>query len=186
MWRCRVLLAALVVALPTAATATDEVSIERGRLVSIIGGCHDCHTEGYSESEGVIDPAKALKGSRIGWRGPWGTTYAQDLRVRAHGLTEDGWVSYLKSLRTLPPMPWYNVRAMSENDLRSLYRYLKSFGDSGAETSTIPAFVPPGAEPRTPFVVMAPPQMPAPCTRDLDCGMGEVCSVEPPRKCIAR
>lgn len=31
----------------------------------------------------------------------------------------------------LPPMPWYNVRAMDETDLRSLYRYLLSLGEPG-------------------------------------------------------
>lgn len=34
--------------------------------ISIIDGCHFCHTEGYREAEGKIDPAKALKGSSIG------------------------------------------------------------------------------------------------------------------------
>ena len=58
------------------ALAQGEASIERGLQVSIVGGCHDCHTEGYSESEGKIDPEKALRGHSVGWRGPWGTSYA--------------------------------------------------------------------------------------------------------------
>ena len=58
---------------PSGLLTADEVSVERGLYVSIIGGCHDCHTEFYVQSEGKIDPSKAMKGSSIGLRGPWGT-----------------------------------------------------------------------------------------------------------------
>jgi hypothetical protein len=50
--------------MPIAAFAQGEVSVQRGLQVSIIGGCHDCHTEGYSETEGKIDPEKALMAAR--------------------------------------------------------------------------------------------------------------------------
>jgi hypothetical protein len=72
-----------------------EVSVERGLKVSIVGGCHDCHTDGYRESEGKIDLDKALKGSGVGWRGPWGTTYAGNLRLVANRLSEGGFVLLL-------------------------------------------------------------------------------------------
>lgn len=85
--------------------ARGEVSVARGLQVSIIGGCHDCHTEGYSESEGKIDPAKALKGSSIGRQGPWGTTYPGNLRLDASDLSEDGFVRILHTLKASPPMP---------------------------------------------------------------------------------
>lgn len=161
----------------------EEPSAERGLIVSITGGCHDCHTAGYSESEGSIDPANALKGNPVGFRGPWGTTYAMNLRITAAPLSEDGFVSYLQALRSLPPMPWYNVRAMPENDLRSLYRYIRSLGDPGDQA---PAFVPAGGVPQTPYIVFAPPQMPPACTRDFDCGVGEVCAAEEPRRCVPK
>jgi mono/diheme cytochrome c family protein len=61
-------------------SAAGEISVERGLQVSIASGCHDCHTEGYRQSEGRLDPEKTLKGSKIGWRGPWGTAYATSLR----------------------------------------------------------------------------------------------------------
>ena len=80
---------------PVSESMADEASVERGFKVSIVGGCHDCHTEGYRESEGKIDPEKALKGSKVGWRGPWGTTYASNLRRVAQRLSEDGF----------PPVP---------------------------------------------------------------------------------
>ena len=82
---------------PSSQLAADEVSVERGLYISIIGGCHFCHTEGYREAEGKIDPEKALKGSSVGWRGPWGTTYAANLRDLAMGFNEDKWVDHLKN-----------------------------------------------------------------------------------------
>jgi hypothetical protein len=65
----------------------ENVSIERGKLISIIGSCHVCHTEDYSQSEGRIDPAKAFAGSEVGFKGPWGTTYAQNLRATIYDRT---------------------------------------------------------------------------------------------------
>lgn len=170
-------------AVPMSTVTRAEVSVERGLQVSIIGGCHDCHTESYRESDGEIDPEKALKGIPVGWQGPWGTTYSLNLRITVAELHEDGFVRSMQTLRTLPPMPWYNVRAMPEDDLRSLYRYIKSLGDPGEQA---PTAVPPGEKPRTPFVVLAPPQMPEPCSSDFDCGVGEVCSTDPVRQCVPR
>lgn len=175
--------AALMVLLVPAKLTAQEISADRGKLVSIIGGCHDCHTVGYSEANGVIDPDLALKGNPLGFKGPWGTTYADNLRLTASTRSEDGFVAKMQAARTLPPMPWYNVRAIPESDLRSLYRYIKSLGDPGTQA---PTAVPPGDDPRTPFVVLAPPQMPPPCTRDSDCGDGEVCGTDEPRQCVAK
>ena len=41
----------------------------------------------------------------------------------------------------MPPMPWFNVRAMSDADLRAIYRYVKAAGPAG---QPVPAYVPPG------------------------------------------
>ena len=142
---------------PSGQLAAAEASVERGLYISIIGGCHFCHTEGYREAEGKIDPAKALAGSSLGWRGPWGTTYAANLRDTALGFTEDGWVDLLKTKVNLPPMPWYQIQAMDEGDLRSLYLYIKSLGEPG---ELAPFYRAPGKEPRTPYVTLAPPQTP--------------------------
>jgi hypothetical protein len=137
--------------------AAEEVSVERGLYVSIIGGCHFCHTEGYREAKGKIDPEKALKGSSVGWRGPWGTTYAPNLREMVTWSSDDKWVDHLKNSVSLPPMPWYQVQAMAESDMRSLYLYIKSLGAPG---ESAPFYRPAGKEPKTPYVVLAPPQAP--------------------------
>jgi mono/diheme cytochrome c family protein len=146
--------------LVTAGTAmAGEVSVKRGEQVSIFAGCHDCHTAGYNESGGKIDPAAALKGTALGWKGPWGTTYATNLRlvVAQKAKTEDEFVAFAKSFQARPPMPFYNVHAMDESDVRSLHQYIVSLGEPG---EAAPDYVPPGQEPKTPYIVIAPPIMP--------------------------
>ena len=66
-------------------------------------------------------------------------------------------VAYLKTFQSLPPMPWYNVHALEENDMRSLYRYIVSLGEPG---DPAPEALPPGTTPKTPYIVFAPPVMP--------------------------
>ncbi len=152
------LAASCVGLVPLAASAAPgDVSVERGLQVSIVGGCHDCHTSGYNESQGKIDPAAALKGTAIGWQGPWGTTYPANLRRIVAPMTEDEFVTYAKSFTAKPPMPFYNVHAMDESDQRSLYLYIKSLGEPG---DAMPEALPPGEAPKTPYYVAAPPQMP--------------------------
>lgn len=152
------ILALGIIAAGTASAGAAGVSVERGAQVAITGGCHDCHTVGYNESGGKVDPSASLKGSPLGWQGPWGTTYAANLRLVAvdHG-DEDGFVEYAKTFQVRPPMPYYNVHAMDESDIRSLYQYIVSLGEAGEPT---PEYVPPGQEPITPYIVIAPPIMP--------------------------
>jgi hypothetical protein len=50
-------------------------------------------------------------------------------------------------------MPWFNVNAMEESDLRSLYRYIKSLGEPGEQ---VPEAVGPDQEPKTPYYLLAP------------------------------
>lgn len=156
-WRCGAL--ALVAAGLAGTTAmAGEVSVKRGEQVSITAGCHDCHTAGYGESGGKIDPAVALKGTPLGWQGPWGTSYAANLRLVAKDKgSEDAFVQYAKTFQARPPMPFYNVHAMDESDIRSLYQYIVSLGDAG---DPVPDFAPPGQAPKTPYIVIAPPLMP--------------------------
>lgn len=145
---------------PVRATAAPgDISVERGAHVAVTSGCHDCHTAGYSESGGHVDAVAALRGSPIGYQGPWGTTYPSNLRLVTvqHAANEDAFVAYLKQLETRPPMPWYNARALDESDMRSLYRYISSLGESGPPA---PDALPPGVMPDTPYIVFAPPITP--------------------------
>ncbi|HTJ59064.1 MAG TPA: hypothetical protein VL418_16110 [Devosiaceae bacterium] len=153
----RLLFASTGLLLGLSAVQAAEPSIEYGKMISIFGGCHDCHTVGYNEKGGVIDPDTALKGTPVGFQGPWGTTYPPNLRMTAAKMSEDGWVKYLKTFTTRPPMPYYNLRVLDETQMRSLHMYIASLGAPG---DPAPEFVPPGQEPKFPYIVFAPPMMP--------------------------
>jgi len=127
--------------------------LEQGRYLMKIGGCNDCHTSKWSVSGGTVAEAEWLSGDTIGWRGPWGTTYARNLRQFFQNLTEDQWVTWARSAKTAPPMPWWALNAMKERDLRAMYRFVKSLGPSDKQ---IPATVPPGKEPTTPYFILSP------------------------------
>lgn len=145
------------VAASTGAALAGEISVARGAQVAITSGCHDCHTAGYAET-GKIDPAVSLKGTGLGWQGPWGTTYPANLLLVAKEKgSEDAFLQYAKTFQAKPPMPFMNVHAMDESDIRSLYQYIASLGEPGAP---VPDYVPPGQEPKTPYIVIAPPIMP--------------------------
>ncbi len=132
--------------------------VEAGRYIAIVGGCNDCHTEGYLQSEGNVPEDQWLAGSVMGWRGPWGTTYGANLRLRVQEMTEDEWVEQLRTRHANPPMPWMNVNQMHESDARALYRYIQSLGPTGEH---VPAMVPPGEEPEGPYMMLQPQNLPA-------------------------
>jgi hypothetical protein len=50
-------------------------------------------------------------------------------------------------------MPWYDLQAMSETDLRAIYRYVHSLCAAGQPE---PENLPPGVEPKTPVEDMVP------------------------------
>jgi len=127
--------------------------VEAGRYIVILGGCNDCHTDGYMATEGQVPEEDWLTGSSLGWRGPWGTTYPPNLRLRVQEMEEDVFVEMLHTRTALPPMPWMNVNQMSEQDARALYRYIKSLGPRGEHK---PAAVAPEDEPTTPYFLLVP------------------------------
>ncbi len=119
-------LAAAGLALATGGASAQDVSVEYGAHIAVIGGCHDCHTVGYNETNGQVDPNVALMGSDAGFEGPWGKTYAKNLRLTLEHMSEDDWVTFSDTFETLPPMPWFNVHAFTDVEARSLYQYIKS------------------------------------------------------------
>lgn len=127
---------------------TPTADVLRGKYLTQVGGCNDCHTPGYIASNGTVDEKLWLTGDKLGWRGPWGTTYPANLRLSARTYTEDAWLGRARS-ELRPPMPWFNLRVMTDRDLRAIYRYLKYLGPAGEPA---PAYVPPDREPAPPFV----------------------------------
>jgi mono/diheme cytochrome c family protein len=158
----RAIVAIAIVAAPCVAHGADKAKpadaaqLARGNYLVRIGGCNDCHTPGYAMTDGKTPQAQWLVGDRLGWRGPWGTTYPANLRLYMQGLTEAQWLTTAKSLKTRPPMPWFSVQQMSDADLRAIYAFVRSLGPAGQPA---PAYVPPDKEPPQPFVLFpAPPK----------------------------
>ena len=142
--------------LACSATLAAEPSPEaaRGKYLVQIAGCNDCHTGGYALANGAIDESKWLTGDALGWRGPWGTTYAANLRLSAAGKSEAEFVALSRSALR-PPMPFFNIRAMTDADVKAIYAYLKHLGPAGKPA---PEYVPPGKQPAGPYVTFpAPP-----------------------------
>ncbi len=134
----------------SAAAKPDAKQVERGRYVAIMGGCNDCHTEGFGMRNGEVPEKDWLKGDgTVGWRGPWGTTYPTNLRLSLAKMTEAQWVHYARNLKARPPMPWFNLNKWSEADLRAFYRYVRLLGPAG---QPVPAAVPPAQQAKTPVI----------------------------------
>ncbi len=138
---------------PTNGPAVQAASMERaGEYLTIVGGCNDCHTEGWSESEGKVPPSDRMGGMKVGFRGSWGTVYGKNLRTIVQRMSEDRWVKVLQTADSgegKPPMPWWNTAQMNERDLRAMYRYVKSLGP---KQNGVPRGLPPGREPTSPYI----------------------------------
>jgi len=144
------LLALFLAAGPLAAqTASPGDAVALGRHLVQIAGCNDCHTPGYAMAAGRVDEKEWLTGDPLGWRGPWGTTYAVNLRLYFAGLSEAQWLENARRMEPRPPMPWWNLRAMSDQELGAIYRYVRGAGPAGR---AMPAALPPGQAPAPPFV----------------------------------
>jgi mono/diheme cytochrome c family protein len=137
---------------PAADAASMQSSIQRGRYLVQIGGCNDCHTAGYAEKAGNIPTDEWLLGAPIGFKGAWGTSYAANLRLTVNAMTEDQWVKVARVPRR-PPMPWFNLRDMNDEDLRAMYRFIRDLGPKGEHA---PAAAAPGAKVNTPVIVFEP------------------------------
>ena len=135
---------------------TTGASPDRGRYLVRIAGCNDCHTANYALADGNVPEKDWLTGDAVGWQGPWGTTYPPNLRTFFQALDEDSWLVVARSRPFRPPMPSPSLRAMSDDDLRAIYRYVRVLGPAGVAA---PAYVPPGQAVAGPVVTFpAPPK----------------------------
>ena len=141
-----------IATLSVEAPPSPEPSAARGRYLVRIGGCNDCHTPGYGELAGHMPEAQWLTGSDVGFRGPWGTSFPSNLRLTVQHVDEEQWLAFARA-RRLPPMPWFSLDAMSDNDLRSIYRFIHSLGPTGAAA---PTALPPGQQSVTSFIPFVP------------------------------
>jgi mono/diheme cytochrome c family protein len=139
-----------------AASGTDAGVIERGRYLAQVGGCNDCHTAGYMQAEGKVPESRWLTGTDLGFQGPWGTTYPVNLRLYMDKMSEAQWLARARQPMR-PPMPWFNLREMSDQDLIALYRYVRALGPAG---DPAPVAVAPGLPVATPYVEFMPKNLP--------------------------
>lgn len=137
-------------AMRPAAEKQNAKEIERGRYMLTVGSCNDCHTAGFAPRNGNVPEKDWLLGEpNLGLSGPWGTTYATNLRLSLSKMTEDEWVRYAKALKARPPMPWFNLNHWAEADLRAFYQYVRHLGPGGQPPAQA---LPPGQAPKTPVV----------------------------------
>jgi mono/diheme cytochrome c family protein len=137
---------------PVGPHAVQDGSVSHGRYLVSIAGCHDCHTAGYAQNGGHAPPTHWLTGSPVGFQGPWGVSYPANLRLTVHSMTEAEWLVFARAERR-PPMPWFNLRAMSDQDLTDIYRYIRSLGPAGEPA---PLAVAPGGKVMTPSIDFVP------------------------------
>ena len=148
---------------PVPPEMTSEQKIARGKVMAYTSGCVDCHTPGTFY--GAPDTTRMLSGSELGWYGPWGTTYPRNLTPHVEtgigSWSEDDIVTAFRQGHRpdkspiLPPMPWPMYAQMTDEDAYALAAYLKSLPPI---EHAMPAVVPPGGKPTTPFLTLpAPP-----------------------------
>jgi mono/diheme cytochrome c family protein len=152
-------------AAPTTVAPSEHIvaknAVDAGRYLVKVAGCNDCHTPGYVE--GVMMTGKAmpesdwLKGGDVGYSGPWGVSYPSNLRLALDNMSEEQFVELSRNGQGRPPMPWPSLQAMSDEDLKAIYAYIRSLGPAGKPA---PAALSPGVAPDRPHIVFA-PQMPA-------------------------
>ncbi|MDX1678686.1 hypothetical protein [Arsukibacterium sp.] len=141
----------------SAALAATEQQLEdpafnRGQYLIKIAGCNDCHTPGYPENGGTTPQDQWLTGSAVGFLGPWGTSYPSNLRLYVQSVTESQWRQRVRH-PMLPPMPWFSLRDMNDDDLNAIYRFIHVLGPRGEPA---PKAVAPGLKVTTPYYEFMP------------------------------
>lgn len=107
-------------------------TVENGRyLVEHVANCWACHTQRNMATGALVGPR--FGGStgfdataEHSWSPPNITSDPETGKLGA--LTEDGFLARFRIGRVIPesPMPWHAFQHMSDDDLRAMYRYLKT------------------------------------------------------------
>jgi mono/diheme cytochrome c family protein len=143
--RTLALLLTLILASPfaTANETSSPTPVERGRYLVSISGCNDCHTAGYASSGAKTPETEWLKGDTMGYSGPWGTTYPSNLRLRLADMDLLTWKTFARSAVLRPPMPYWALNRMTDDDLEAIWAFTRSLGKAGAAA---PTALPPGVD----------------------------------------
>ncbi|MCK9537695.1 c-type cytochrome [Dokdonella sp.] len=145
---------------PTAAAdaRASGPSIAHGEFLVNYGGCQDCHTPGWAENGGHAARDVLLTGGGMNFQGPWGTTYAPNLRLYVQDLSAAEWIGRLRGLKSRPAMPYWTFRYLGDRDLADIYAYIRSLGPAGQPAH---AWVPPDQEAPAPYLKLVLPAAPA-------------------------
>ena len=156
---CGLVLAAAIPSWVGAASAAAKPSqaqmLARGKYLVTFGACNDCHTPGWRESFGDVPVSNWMIGATIGFRGPWGTVYPANVRQRFFEITEDQWLTMVSTREGHPPMTWHDIRALSIDDRRAIYRFIRSLGKAGNPSLSS---LPPQQQPKTPYFMLVKPR----------------------------
>jgi hypothetical protein len=71
-------------------------------------------------------------------------------------ITEEQWLARVRKPMG-PPMPWFNLRDMTDSDLLAIYQFVRSLGPAGEPA---PAAVGPGVAVTTPYIEFFPKNLP--------------------------
>jgi mono/diheme cytochrome c family protein len=117
----------------TAPVPEPDVStpVKRGAYMITIAGCRDCHTP--SDAHGNPITKLDLAGGFV-MIGPWGNVASANLTQDPSGIPYYSDVMFLNTLRTgyvgtrklAQIMPWWTFRGMSDQDILSIFAYLKT------------------------------------------------------------
>jgi mono/diheme cytochrome c family protein len=114
-------------------TNPHGATVENGRyLVESVANCWSCHTQRDYKTGAMIGPHLAGGAMRDDWnpRRTWmPPNLTSDPKTgRLSRLTEDQFVARIRAGRVIPgsPMPWQQFQRMNEDDLRAVFRYLKT------------------------------------------------------------
>jgi len=154
MWIAIAAMSSLVAAArsPVPSTVASAI-LERGRMLVAYGGCNDCHTPGWTESDGRVKESLWMTGNAIGFRGPWGTAYPANVRLWFRQSSEADWLNAVATRGGHPPMKWTDLRALSVADRRAIYRFIRSLGPAGTPA---PFDLAPDRQPKTPYIDVVP------------------------------
>jgi hypothetical protein len=102
---------------------------------------------------GVLGPGRwgaLVSAGLTAWVGPWGVSFTANLTPDPTGLGSWTAEQFIQTMRTgkhlgigrpiLPPMPWYDIGKLTDEDLRAVFAYLRTLRPV---QNAVPAPVPP-------------------------------------------
>jgi mono/diheme cytochrome c family protein len=125
---------AMILSVGGATAHAADAQVERGKYLSSIGGCTDCHTPGHFL--GHPDMARFLGGSDVGFGSPMGVFVGPNLTPdKETGLGKWSSQQIVTAITTgkrpdgrmlAPIMPWHGLSVLTSTDALAIAAFLKS------------------------------------------------------------